>query len=91
MILHFFSFRYIVMKLLPSTERIRKAREFFRKTAKEIINEHVKTYDPNNLRDYIDSYLHHANELDKRGEKHSFTSKFLSANFNKKNSKAINS
>lgn len=69
------------MKLFRSTKRIREAREFFRKIAKEIIDEHVKTYDPNNLRDYIDGYLQHAYELEKNGEEHSFTSEILSVLF----------
>lgn len=69
---HFF--RYIVMKLFPSTAKSRKAKEFHIKLAKEIVDEHVSTFDPNHLRDYIDGYLDHANKLNKNAENHTFTS-----------------
>lgn len=70
---HYLS-RHIIMKFLPSTKRIRKAREVFRKVIEEIVQDHVETFNPNDLRDYIDGYLDHAYKLDKSGEKHSFNS-----------------
>lgn len=68
------------MPIMPSSKRICKAREFFNKTIKEIVDEHVSTFDPGHLRDYIDGYLSQAYKLDKSGEKHTFTSKFILIN-----------
>ena len=65
------------MKFFPSTKKIRKAREIFRKVIEEIVQNHVETFNPDDLRDYIDGYLYEAYKLNKSGEKHSFTSKFL--------------
>jgi len=66
-------YEYVVMKLFPSTKRIRKARDLFRKLSKEIVDDHVKTFDPENLRDYIDGYLYQAHKLNKTGTDHTFT------------------
>lgn len=64
------------MKLLPSSKRIRKAKKHFQSVIKEIVDEHVSTFDPHHLRDYIDGYLYQAYKLQKSGEENSFTSKF---------------
>lgn len=65
------------MKLFPSTKKMRNAKEHFIKLSKEIVDEHVKAFDPDNPRDYIDSYLQEAYELDKAGVVHTFTSKII--------------
>lgn len=65
------------MKFFPGTKRIRKAREIFRKVIEEIVQDHVETFNPDDLRDYIDGYLYNAHKLEKIGEKHSFNSIFV--------------
>lgn len=64
------------MKLFPSTKKARKAKEIYFEVIKGIVDDHIKTFDPDNLRDYIDGYLHQAQKLENSGEtNHSFTSK----------------
>lgn len=68
--------RYVVMKLLSSTKKIRKSKETYFEVMKGIVDDHIKTFDPDSLRDYIDAYLQQAQKLESSGEtNHSFTSK----------------
>lgn len=76
-------YEYIVMKLFPSARRLNKAKALYKKIIKKIIDDHVKTFDPNNLRDYVDGYLSQASKLNESQEEHTFTMKRLhSISFN---------
>ncbi|GIY29453.1 cytochrome P450 2F3 [Caerostris darwini] len=67
--------------LLPRGSDVREDRAFMKKIASDIIDEHVRTFDPNNLRDYVDSYLNERKNLEEKGEleKSSFTMERLLA------------
>ncbi|GIX83314.1 hypothetical protein CEXT_531751 [Caerostris extrusa] len=52
--------------LLPWGSDVREDRAFMKKIASDIIDEHVRTFDPNNLRDYVDSYLNEIKNLEEK-------------------------
>ncbi|KFM81413.1 Cytochrome P450 2C20, partial [Stegodyphus mimosarum] len=61
-------FKYIVMKLFPSSEKLHRGRHLLKKTVDAIVDEHIKTFDPNYLRDYVDCYLNQMEILKKSGD-----------------------
>lgn len=67
----------ISMYLRPWSSKVRFGRSFLKQTVQSIIDDHVRTFDPNNLRDYVDSYLFDREKLMKSGQLQgsSFTSK----------------
>lgn len=56
------------MHVLPWAAEVRQSRIFLRKLVEEIIEEHVRNFDPNNLHDYVDSYLYEMDKLRKSGQ-----------------------
>ncbi|GIY29451.1 cytochrome P450 2F3 [Caerostris darwini] len=69
------------LRVLPWGSDVEKGRAFLKKFASDIIEDHVRTFDPNNLRDYVDSYLYDRKNLEEKGEleKSSFTMERLLA------------
>ncbi|KAG8183294.1 hypothetical protein JTE90_025994 [Oedothorax gibbosus] len=53
--------------LRPWSSDVRQGQSFLKQTVKDIIDEHVRTYDPGHLRDYVDSYLHEREKQKKSG------------------------
>lgn len=56
------------IRVLPWATEVRQSRNFLRKMVEGIIEEHVRNFDPNNLRDYVDSYLFEMEKLKKSGQ-----------------------
>ncbi|XP_015905318.1 cytochrome P450 18a1 [Parasteatoda tepidariorum] len=63
-----FVFRYIAIQFFSWSSEIRRARTFARKVYRDIIDDHIYNYDPNHLKDYVDSYLHHIEKLKQEGK-----------------------
>ncbi|KFM63295.1 Cytochrome P450 1A1, partial [Stegodyphus mimosarum] len=61
-------FQYIAMILFPSSAEVRKGRALLKKTVENIIEDHVKTFNPSHLRDYVDVYLDQRRKLEKNEE-----------------------
>ncbi|XP_015905321.2 cytochrome P450 18a1 isoform X1 [Parasteatoda tepidariorum] len=61
-------FRYVAMRLMPWSAKVREGRQFLKKTVQNLIEEHIRTFDPKNLRDYVDSYLYEIEKLKKNGQ-----------------------
>ncbi|PRD21445.1 UNVERIFIED_CONTAM: Cyp2u1 [Trichonephila clavipes] len=63
------------IEYLPWGAEVREARSVLKNVVQEIIDDHIRTFDPNNLRDYVDTYLLEMKNLRDRGEleKSSFT------------------
>ncbi|GIY91837.1 cytochrome P450 2U1 [Caerostris extrusa] len=55
-------------RVLPWGSEVEEGRAFLKKFASDIIEDHVRTFDPNNLRDYVDSYLYERKNLEEKGE-----------------------
>ncbi|GFR29653.1 cytochrome P450 2C16 [Trichonephila clavata] len=65
----------VSIEYLPWGAEVREARSVLKNVVQEIIDDHIRTFDPNNLRDYVDTYLLEMKNLRERGEleKSSFT------------------
>ncbi|KFM82752.1 Cytochrome P450 18a1, partial [Stegodyphus mimosarum] len=58
----------LYMAISPKTREVTKARDFIWKTTNTFIEEHIRSFDPSNVGDYIDVYLYKRNELLKSGK-----------------------
>ncbi|XP_035234234.1 cytochrome P450 2U1-like [Stegodyphus dumicola] len=58
----------LYMAMSPKTREVTKARDFIWKITNTFIEEHIHSFDPSNVRDYIDVYLYKRNELLKSGK-----------------------
>ncbi|XP_054713638.1 uncharacterized protein LOC129223096 [Uloborus diversus] len=67
---------------LPELKIARKGRDFVQKATDKIVNDHVKAYDEQNRKDYVDEYIKHMDDLRKNGklEKSTFSMEELRGN-----------
>ncbi|GFQ84222.1 cytochrome P450 2A10 [Trichonephila clavata] len=65
-----FPFDFVVS--LPGQRRFQKGRDAIRKFTDSIVDELTKNFDPHHVNNYVDAYLQHKNELEKKGKPSSF-------------------
>ncbi|GFR01963.1 cytochrome P450 2J6 [Trichonephila clavata] len=73
-----FPFDFVVS--LPGQRRFQKGRDAIRKFTDSIVDELTKNFDPHHVNNYVDAYLQHKNELEKKGKPSSFNEARLKAN-----------
>ncbi|XP_015905322.1 cytochrome P450 2A13 [Parasteatoda tepidariorum] len=61
-------FQHFAMKYLPWSKEVRAGRRLLKDTVTSVIDEHVRTFDPNYQRDYVDAYLSQMEKLKDSGE-----------------------
>ncbi|GIX69326.1 cytochrome P450 2A10 [Caerostris extrusa] len=70
----------VVLLMSPVLRQAKKAKDFFWKLTNEQVKEHVDTFDPTHVRDYVDEYLLQRRAMMKNGNVGSFTIERLQAN-----------
>ncbi|XP_055947389.1 cytochrome P450 2J1-like [Argiope bruennichi] len=56
------------LQYLPWGEDVREGRRFLKTVVQDIIEDHIRSFDPNNIRDYVDSYLLEMKNLKEKGK-----------------------